>query len=75
MEKPTHADIWHRLGRLDEKLDTMAADVAEVKKFSDGYKADRNRILGVLAGISLVAALVVSGFKAWVISWFPGASS
>lgn len=56
--KPTHGDIYERLGEILAKLETLESEVGSIKAKVMAYDRLKERIIGALmAGSVLVAAL------------------
>lgn len=72
MSDPTLAEIWHKLGKIEERVESFSDRLAPLETFSKAYAADRNRILGAVAAITLTATLLIGGVKQWVINLIGG---
>lgn len=64
MSRPTNDDIFRELGRLTEQVSSLRTSFDKVEGKVENLMAERNKGMGIIAAVLLVAGVVGAKFGA-----------
>jgi ribulose kinase len=58
MSAPTNTDIFREIGRLSADIGNMQKEIIDLKADVKSLTADRNKGLGIIAAVTIIAGVI-----------------